>query len=530
MALKQHVSLLMMPFHTKHVQQRMMEPTEQSIWQPCQISFDKGKLYPHIAQFLKPDNNEGNIYHYQYYSLSPDAEDIRKMLKTPMAIEVKDSVGERRHIYFSLGEAEESKEERFFSPKLVICPSAGVGMLIFSVHLDNVSSAPDNFTINNLIDLNYAIFKTYSLDSSQTQHITLRSQAEIIRSQQELDSLPTEGAEKERTKIEGKLKGMCAKLPEKLQAIDRALGRTPAASTAEAHWTMTELVERLMSEFTDQYERFDLYRLHVFTYLQVDEGDLSPDLFDDFVRIIKLQNSNYLTIDTQESHPIYERSFQNVYLGCTVEGGAIMTLASAPSLAATQTSNFIRDFMRSSLSQSYVWTYMMIQIQRYTLLFLEQQLTQHSYLQNSTVERNTLRDLIGRTTQNKLSSYFIDISDHTQHNQFYSMCCRNLHVKEYSKSIEQKLEMLTDYLKMLTEQSNEEESKRLANSSRVITVICAVFALFSSTYDAYQLFGEVGIFNSHTPLLLRTIIVLGSIAIIAYLLRVALRMYIKRKK
>ena len=552
MALKQNVSLFMMPFFIKDWQEKKFEPSDKSIWAPCQMAFDKGKLYTHIGDFLQPGNPDETSYHYQYYSLSENAGPLKEMLRKQMAIEVKNSDGTFRNIFFSIGQAEDSKTEReknasnstdknkkielsetqesFFSPKLVICPSAGIGMLILSVQLDKSTENKENFSLNNLIDLNYAIFKTYPLGSSQTQPILLKSQIDIRDVQQKLDS---EQDEKMKKRYEKQLEGMRKKIPEKIKSTSQALGCEVSflGDKAEWFWTMTELTNRLMSEFNGIYERFDPYRLHVFTYFQVEESDLSEALLDDYIRIMKLQNKNYKVLNGANNSNIYEKSFDNIYMGCTVEGGAIMTLLPEQKELTVFGSTFIADFMQGSLSQSYLWTYVMIQIQRYTLLYIEQQLTRHNYMKNSLIERQSLRELIRSSTQNKVNSYFVDISDHTQHNQFYSLCCRNLKVMEYSDSVERKLELLTDYLKMLTEEEHEEEAKRRDNIGRWITVIGAVFALFSSSYDAFGLFGDeyLGFLDSTMPIYLRISIVLGSIAIVAIVFWSLAKLYIGRK-
>lgn len=552
MALKQNVSLLMMPFFIKEGQDKKFIPKKDSIWKPCFMAFDRGKLYTHIADFLQPNSINDTIYRYQYYSLSEQADSIKEMLRKQMAIKIKNTDGSFRFISFNFGQAEASKAERikdaspktndtdeikleetqesFFSPKLVICPSAGIGMLILSIQLEKLNENDENFSLPNLIDLNYSIFKTYPTGSSQTQSIFLKSQINIQDIQEKIEVTQDT---KMRTRYEKQLEGMQKKLPEKFLAVDKALGREAQAreSTDNWFWTIPELIDRLMDEFRDIYERFDPYRLHVFTYLQVDESDMSESLIDDYVRLIKLQNCNYKVLNNAGENAIYEKSFENIYMGCTVEGGAIMTLLPKTEVL-NQSPSFISEFMYSSLSQSYLWTYIMIQIQRHTLLHIEQQLTQHNYLQNSEVERQNLRQLIRSSTQNKVNSYFVDISDHTQHNQFYSLCCRNLKVMEYSDSVERKLELLTDYLKMLTEEESEEESKRRDNIGRWITVIGAVFALFSSSYDAFSLFGEgyLGIFDNAVPLYLRMSIVLCSIFGVATIFWVLVKIYVGRKK
>ena len=552
MALKQNVSFFMMPFFIKDRQEKMFEPSGDSIWAPCQMAFDKGKLYSHIGDFLQPSNTDGTSYHYQYYSLSEHAGSLKEMLRKQMAIEVKNSDGTNRYIFFSIGQAEDSKAEReknafnntdktkkmelsetlesFFSPKLVICPSAGIGILILSAQLDQSNDNKDNFSLNNLIDLNYAIFKTYPLGSTQTQSIYLKSQIDIRNVQQKLVSVQDE---KMKLRYEKQLEGMCKKIPEKITTASKALGKNVQLLDVNTDWfwTMSELTNCLMAEFSGLYERFDPYRLHVFTYFQVEESELSEALLDDYVRIMKLQNRNYKVLSSSKNSDIFVKSFDNIYMGCTVEGGSIMTLLSEQQNSTDSGSTFISDFMYSSLSQSSLWTYVMIQIQRYTLLHIEQQLTRHNYLKNSIVERQSLRELIRSSTQNKVNSYFVDISDHTQHNLFYSLCCRNLKVMEYSDSVERKLELLTDYLKMLTEEEHEEEAKRRDNIGRWITVIGAVFALFSSSYDAFGLFGDeyLGLINNSTPLYLRISVVLGSIIIVAIVFWSLARLYVGRK-
>ncbi len=551
MALRQHVSLLMMPFYLKNGSQEITIEHD-SIWNPCQVSFDKSKLYSHVSRFLKSNTSDNGVYHYQFYSLSEKASHLKEMLRKQMCIRVKNGDEYSKNIVFKLGEAEATREERllnvknisssntitpdieetqesFFSPKLVICPTAGVGVLILSVHLVELKDNPDNFSIKNLLDLNYALFKTYPLGSSQTHQIYLKSQIDIIRCQEKLyDASSTEDT-RLITQLEKQIEGMKKKLPEKVQCIDKSLEREHTINDfTERTWTMNELTHRLMLEFENLYERFDEYRLHVFTYLQLDETDESKSILEDYERIIKLQNANYKAIEGSQGSPIYEQSFKNIYMGCTVEGGSIMTFVESNS----QNSTFIKDFMYSSLSQSYLWTYIMIQIQRYTLLYLEGKLTNHNYLQNTQEERDLLRELIRSATQNKVSSFFVDISDHTQHNQFYYLCCRNLKLRELSYSVEQKLEMLTDYLKVLTEEESEKEAVRRDYIGRWIAVIGAVFALFSSTYDAFCLFdkGYLGIFSDETSLIERISIVFSSIFAVAFCFWVLAHIYVGRKR
>ena len=548
MALRQNISILMMPFHATEGHQ-LCVPSHDSIWSECQMAFDKGKLYTHIRQFLQPTPDSTNSYRYQYFSLSEKAGAIKEMLRKPMCIDTTGPNGQPSFLHFTLGQAEASRAERernaqkkgqatvqldetqesFFSPKLILCPNAGVGMLMLSIQLTaDTSQHPD---ISQLIDLNYALFKTYPPESTQTQPILLKTQADVMTINSLLANPAPDADPKDLQQRQRQMLGQQKSLPAKQQAIDQALAgaKRPAGKDSQWSWNMAELTDRLMLEFQGSYERFDPYRLHVFTYLQVDQSDMSIKLLDNFTRILKLQNRNYMVMPEKG---LYEQTFQNIYMGSTVEGGGIMTLLPSNN-TDSESQTFIADFMNSSLSQSYLWTYMMVQMQRHTLLHIEQQLTTHKYLtQNSSENRNRLRKLITQATQNKVNACFIDISDHTQHNRFHTLCRRNMKVALYADSIEKKLASLKEYLEMLTDEQTELIAKRRTAIERWITIIGAVFALFSSTYDAYGLLDQdhLGLYNQDTPAWLRHCIILGSIAIVTFVFYLLARTYVSRKK
>lgn len=489
MELTQSTSIFMMPFFFDN-KEKIFTPGEESIWKKCTVSLDKGKLYPHIQKVLQSSGDTSDIG-YRLYSLSESvmAENIKKVLARKMKITVKGDDGMNRDIFFRLGQAEISgKEETFFSPKLLICPNSRTGMLIFSCILEKKHQ-----TMEDLISLNYAIFKTYPEGSSQNHDIYI-ARGEKVCMDEEAKKNAAERAQK------------VADLMQKV------------FDTTES-WNMSMLTQRLMSEVTG-HSRFDPFRLHVFTYLQLTQDKCSPRVLTDFHRILKLQNYNYQVSVTGGTPVPYRNTFNNIYIGSTVEGGGIMTFI--PKKEQDKEGNsFLRDFRKSSLSQVYLWIYIMVQMQRYTLINIERNLTEYDFNNENTKDsRANLREFVTLMTKNKINTYFTDVSTHTHHNLFYSLCCQNLSIKAISETVEQKIFALKEHLDLLIDEEElnlaaiqNEISERRETSMQIITVIGAVIALFSVFNDAFGMLDgdHFMLYDSCTAPWLRNLSVTGVI-------------------
>jgi hypothetical protein len=481
-------------------------PGADSIWQKCTVSLDKGKLYPHIQKVLQNPDECGSGY--IIYSLSEKAADIKNLIMRDMHLITTDNDGQEKVIQFRFGQAEEGKKknERFFSPKLLIHPASKVGMLILSCSLGDC-----NYTMDDLQMLNYGIHKTYPIGSSENKAIRIK---QLNLNRQENSDCNDEEKAKRVEKMQNLMKNIFGN---------------------EDAFNMKMFTEELMAEFKGDYERFDPYRLHVFTYLQTSDTDDKASLLNDFQRIIKIQNSNYKVSNCDKAS--YEQTFENIYVGSATEGGAIMTVISEE----TENSWFLRDFHKDSLSQVYLWIYFMVQIQKYTLISIEKSLTEYDFSSRNTSEsRRKLTDLIANLTKNKVNSNFTFISSHTQHNKFYSLCCRSHDIERLSEGLHLKISYLKEHLNILI---NEEEvrlakieneiSKRRENSMIVITVVGAVMALFSIGYDSFGLMDEEHFMLYNTTLTepwIRNVRVVGVIIAVALLAWGITSIFLRRKK
>ena len=527
MKLNDATTLLMMPFYFKD---GVCLPAKDSIWKPCKMALDKGKLYAHIQKFMLARHNDepGSNYQYLFYSLSDeskDAEAIKKMILMPMAIMVKQSDGRQKAIIFQVGQAELSKKEReeakryelkinaekaaqeaekhpadeklckkakemariaaepvvfeetkesFFSPKLLICPQAEIGMLILSVKLNNVPEErkrddgkieriEKNYLLENLITLNYSLFKTYS-KKEQDKPIYTQTQANILMADDELTQENLD--EKRRKMLSGILQGQRKSLPEKLSKIDNALPNRIKAESEEtemASWTMAELVVRLMQEFEGRYCRFDPFRMHVLTYMQLPQECFSEELLDNYVRVMRVQNRKYQVLKASGGPTLYTQTFENIFMGASVEGGCMMTLLPRGEVDE-EDMKFIRDFKDDAL-KCYLWIYVMVLMQRHTLVNMERKMTEWDFKgENTSDKRTELRQLINQITLNKVNTHFADVSDHIQHNQFYALCCTNLMIAQHFDDVSKKLEMLKEYLRIQI----DEESIKQAKEQKII--------------------------------------------------------------
>lgn len=558
-------TFFMMPFYFDDVN-KVTPQGKDSLWEDCSMTIDKGKIYNHIQKFIQSSSDGKGAF--KFYSLKEDGEGkvIRKMLNIPMTILNRKQEKHAVSFKFCVDKNRDDKAKTsFFSPKLIICASARVGVLVLPICIDKSIQA---VTIQQLCDLNYSLFKTYKKDSTQNAHIYSQRQANVLsnmdaevkkqikekkksisdweekrkKAQQDIKEAKKDkkrtGAKRTLEVSEGQLKRLYEELQEilnkdtenpdtcifkEIKTIDESLEPVERQCADKSdllhYWTMRELVKRLMHEFNqDDYTRFNPYRMHPFTYLQIvnpyrshsltllqkTQDLFSSKVFDDFIRIINVHNRKYQVL-REKSRIQFEQTFRNIYMGSSTEGGGIMTVLPKDEITEKNSevgsnidvdpNKHIKDFHKSSLSQGYFWIYLIVFMQRCTLLGVEKELSEFDFdenLQNgkdnTPQKREKLRNLIKRMTENEINAFFVDISDHTHHNKFYRLCSRNLQIQEHFNDVQRKTRTLKEYLSQLMDQRNEEIVARSEKITRIITIAGIVFALFSGLNDVFDLF------------------------------------------
>ena len=236
-----------------------------------------------------------------------------------------------------------------------------------------------------------------------------------------------------------------AKDSEKEKEIKYIEQKTPFSYVPE--WSFLNLRDVLISDIKVDLQFFNTTRQHIFTYYQVEE--VNEVTIGNFIRIVRGENNKYMVPEEDMVYSNrYIQSFKNIYMGSSVEGSAIMVVA-PPSTSH----EFIKNFHSGSLSKRYLWIYLLAFMQRHSLLNLISELTHVDGADAKSGIRNLNRK-IENFSCIKVNTCFTDVSDFTQHNQFYKFCMKNLGVSEHYKEVEDKMDVLHSIIKRKVDERN----------------------------------------------------------------------------
>lgn len=552
--IRKSILIYMVPFYIK----RKFKELESQIWEYAVMNMEEGVLYNHIQRFMgasisgkeyKLEPHDYRIYSLKSPHVNAEKEDsqdvilksIQRMLNCIYRVE-------NNNRYHPIPFKFCTQNKSFLSPKLIICPNAKTGILLFSI--EPVVDVPISMSV--LQSLNYILFKSYNETSTEAKDIVLKSYADLqdswkqyqelmmpekdlksekIKLQNNMDKTDNEkkkaGIEKaikridcqilalnteERVKqidsIEKEIKDALVNETGNIIAIDIALSRpkTNVDNIEELmshHWIIREFVNRLMSDFSHQLiERADNNRMHLFAYVQMDKtNDPNGELLE-FSRLVRCQDKDYMVIPTSGGKPICQQLYGNIYIGSSVEGGGVLTFLQGPG------NDFLKNFHTGPLTKSYLWIYLLALMQRHTLLQMSRELAEeYGYSGKTTDEQlKNLRKLMIEMSKTKINTYFTDVSDHSHLNALYYFCCTNFTVDRYFVDVDNKLAILKETLEQLhdekmlqleqdslkIEKDNEKREKsndrRQQNITKWVGVVAVVLTLFSALSDSYDLF------------------------------------------
>lgn len=363
----------------------------------------------------------------------------------------------------------------FMSPHLVISPLAKVGLLIFCIDLNR-----KNYTLPDLINLNYSLHRLgkglevdFRVDDGKLNR--------TIEKQQKQYNQETDTAKR------NEIKKWLDKNKEKREGLLHFI-----SPTGDGTWRMSDLVRFFLGEFRsdrageNRVELFNQTRIHLFTYYQLQGIDIADkfvmeNCMLDLARIARHQNDKYkIDMEDIRRSNLCTRTFQNIHIASSVEGGAMMTILpekTVPTGSDKKTddadNSFFRGFHSATFAKRYFWIYMMVLIQRYTLLNMIYELTCVDD-DNLSISTEKLKEQVEHLSAVKVNTYFSDVSDNTQHNQFYHFCCGNLHIHEHFKEVDDKMSILNNAIRHREQQANEKRSNRFALLLGILTVSSAL--------------------------------------------------------
>ena len=456
-------TFFMVPFSYHGNEWNEIHQEKLSKWIPIkdELYNKEDVLYPYIMDLFKQksDNQKTRLQIFEFDSndRGPSSQLFveRVLGKKNVAVIAKNAEEQKSPttISFIL------KKEGNFAPHIFISPSANIGILTFAIELESYN------TIDNLKLLNYYLQKRDEVEKYQCVCVRPDNQDEIV-STSELHDTACNIPDLWKKNKYGKV---CNQFKTK-NNIDFIC------------WDIKDLVDCLLANMKHeagkpQLKYFSKDRIHTFTFYSIDdpqncidEGTIIPDL----LRLSRSVIDSYmLPIDLLEKQGAVLKTYDNIFISSAIEGSAMLCIAKP------ENKSFISN-IHNSFNRQYFLVYLLVLIQRYTLLSLEQKLTAFESTEKNNDE--TLWNLIDIICRIKVNCYFTDVSIYTHHSQFYQYCCKNMHIQETFKEVGDKVELL----KLTTEknlQHIEQKAERLQKLLNVIVAFLTIAQVMQAVHE-----------------------------------------------
>lgn len=463
MKLKDSMTVCYIPFRFSC--EDVVYELKKTLWEPIEISVDKSFLYPHISKFLfsnfgikdegslNPENCLVYSLKENWHGVVSEKEETIRNLFNNYTLEIKkteevESESVELKYYFKLL----NKKSTLAAPKLIIHQLSSVGFLMFCFEADKRSLQFEEY-----INLNYLLHKV------RKQSLAIRISDDNEKNGNIYSSLRNYNREDVK----------------------------PSKKEKDANtFYFYNLISFLLKNIDNNKLTFTgKENMHLLTYIQINskEEDALPkgDVMRNFVRLARCQNAEYMVNPEGDllGDKIYMQTFENIYIASCVEGGCVMTDLNL------NPSSFIQEFKNNSFTSRYLWTYLLVYLQRTMLLNLSDRLTDIDLytIHNS---QNTVIDLLLKLSKIKANTYFTDISDITQHNLFYRFCSQNLSIKQHFDEVRDKIEDLDIVIKeqemklkneelRQREEADRNEAKRNSKLSNMLVLIYVAEVFFA---------------------------------------------------
>lgn len=410
--------------------------------------------------------------------------------------------------------ADNLKTRTFDSPKLMVFPDASVGMLVIPVAFNTLKKSivakkgmPEQLkspiTMHDFMAANNVMVKS---KKTKRRVMPLRS-CGIKIMEQIPENQCTDEMKSFLEKEKKALVNTCSSIFEALN-MDNSGHGGKVNDYANFSISFSDIIDFLLGLTRIKMERFNKKKSHIFTYFQIDEDAVPKDRLDnagfhcDFIRIVRGEHANFQIID-DERERVYVQTFKNIYVGSSVEGGAILTLRSK-----FDDGKFIERFKEKSVDKRYFWIYILAYVQRMSLLNMVRELggIDNTMDDNIIVPLLTLRDLYKRLSRIQVNTFYSAVSDISQHNMFYRLCTKNLGVDLLLNEVDNKMNILNKCLQQEFDEKKEKmqmadadlRAKEEAAKERMghfITLSVLFLALFSGCCDLFDLLHKIIIGN-----------------------------------
>ena len=423
MNIEKAYTFFMVPFYYNDNDWEIIHQKKLGKWIPIKEElYNKDDvLYPYIMDLFKQKSETKKtrlqIYEFDAKDNGPSSQlFIERVLGKKNVAVIAKNANEQKSptaISFIL------KKDGNFAPHIIISPSANIGILTFAIELENHKS------IDNLKLLNYYLQKRDEVEKYQCVCVKPDNQDDI--------------------EFINDFHDAACNIPDlwKKNKYGKACNQFKTKSNIDfVCWDIKDFVDCLLANMKyvpgePQLKYFSKDRIHTFTFCSLDDSQNSLDekaITPDLLRLSRSVVDSYmLPFDLLEKQGAVLRTYDNIFFSSAMEGSAMLCIAKA------ENKSFIGN-IHNTFNRQYFLIYLLVLIQRYTLLSLERRITEFESTEKNDDE--TLWNLIEIICRIKVNCYYTDVSIYTHHSQFYQHCCKNLHIPETFKEIDEKVELL----------------------------------------------------------------------------------------
>lgn len=523
------ITIYMLPFYYDESSFQINTLQEGPKWrkEDKKMGGDDGEfLFPYIMSFLQGQMDEEllDMDHLNIYCLDENSEFFRLFWNKFAATRHIAETGLGKNMTKLPFKFVTSGSKGFVLPHIFVYETANVGILTFTITLDD-----DSLNIDNLKLFNYHLHKIFGQLSKCTtpSFQIMNNEDDSIKALKEKDLTFA--------------RSMIAEHPRKKKE-----SQEPWTPSSEFTWNVNTLKEMFFSSVSQG--RITLFippRAHLFTFVQADDVKNDclalDDVAVDLVRLSRCVTDRYqLPFEELEGEDSILQTFKNIYMSVSVEGTAMMAIAKPDN------QGFISSMDGDALPR-YLWIYILTLIQRYTLINMERRLTALESMHTLDDDSDAKNQAEDKKEQDKekqdmenysnalwkqikvinkvlVNCHFVEVSPFTQHNQFYLHCCNNLHLPESFDVVEhkmQKMELIVNHdlqeLISKQQQQQQKESNRRKVMEHRLTIFVALLTLFQGVVAFKEIFFDEAILPKDYRFIATLIVfVLVSISMIVY--------------
>ncbi len=374
------------------------------------------RIYGISSQVLTPNsdnNNDDQVYFWKRFSSARHTLQLDKRQKDNDVLSS-----------FSFVIDGGNSNNTFFSPRLIVYPSMGMGLLSLSFHLFDKDLSVENQQL-----FNYYMHKISGG--------TVKCCSPALFSSERVNN---DKARERYTSAHNY--ALSSGIAQPVSQSDNTSGNM--------YWSLLSLASALLPDMSIT----NTNRAFVFSYTETTNADKSVALMHTSL-MSRCMKSTY-HISSSSAVPLFE----DILVAASYEGVSIM------SLGDNTGNSFASNGLEQRVGSRYVWIYVIALLQHHAtqaLLFMLSQMEQSrhtisnkQYVKNRNKVLEMLREI-------KVNCYYTQIGYYSHHNRFYEYCTKALGGAELYRSLQEKLQMVNTLLAIEEQQTKEQQ---IANNKR----------------------------------------------------------------